>query len=173
MFTTVQFCSRTEAETIPPRAPALLIAIGAPDYPVSRIPEGWYTEIVRASFHDLYEERWEPHKEALPSPPWGFVPETVRYKDRLYVRPTLRHAEVIFRSIRRYQESLDLLSLVIHCEAGVSRSAAVADWAARYCRIPIMTSRPLTAANKRLTRLLDFVERNHAYILTPRNGPIL
>ena len=68
---------------------------------------------------------------------------------------TIDDAHQIVDFLHRHHKSPYPVPLLVHCFAGVSRSAAVAHWAARRFRIPIMCDRSTNYANPRLMRLLD------------------
>lgn len=68
---------------------------------------------------------------------------------------TIDDARQIVDFLHRHHQSPYPVSLLVHCFAGISRSAAVAQWAARRFRIPITCDRSTDYANPRLLRLLD------------------
>lgn len=68
---------------------------------------------------------------------------------------TIDDAIQIVDFLHRHHQSPYPVSLLVHCFAGISRSAAVAHWAALCFRIPITCDRSTDYANPRLLRLLD------------------
>lgn len=73
-------------------------------------------EILRLDFHDGI-------------PKSGASSGTVLFSDE--------HAHVVIAFLRRHHERPAALHLLIHCEAGISRSAAIAVFAAGECQIPL------------------------------------
>ena len=70
--------------------------------------------------------------------------------------PSLSHAHAIRAFVDRLQDCTDELDLVVHCSAGVSRSAAVALWAAERFNVTVRDEAGvgLGEANPRIVRLL-------------------
>lgn len=70
--------------------------------------------------------------------------------------PSLSHAQAIRAFVCRLHERGDEIDLVIHCSAGVSRSAAVASWAAEHFNVALLDRAGvgLSEANPRILRLL-------------------
>lgn len=70
--------------------------------------------------------------------------------------PSLSHASSIRTFVDNIQARADEVSLVVHCSAGVSRSAAVASWTSKRFGVKLLdrAGTGLTAANPRITRLL-------------------
>lgn len=71
--------------------------------------------------------------------------------------PSLSHAQAIRAFVDRLHGCADELDLVVHCSAGVSRSAAVACWAAERFGIALRDRAGvgLGDANPRMLRLLN------------------
>ena len=61
---------------------------------------------------------------------------------------------MLFRSINEHHRSQEQLHLVTHCFGGISRSAAIAEWASARCWVPILGDAP-DRSNPRLLRLLN------------------
>lgn len=70
--------------------------------------------------------------------------------------PSLSHAHAIRAFVDRLHECSDEIDLVVHCSAGVSRSAAVAWWAAERFKVTLRDGAGvgLGEANPRILRLL-------------------
>lgn len=70
--------------------------------------------------------------------------------------PSLSHAHAIRAFVYRLHERGDEIDLVIHCSAGISRSAAVASWVAEQFRVALRDRADvgLGEANPRILRLL-------------------
>jgi predicted protein tyrosine phosphatase len=73
---------------------------------------------------------------------------------------TMNDARQIVAFIDRHHQSPYPVSLLVHCYAGVSRSAAVALWASTRFRVSIICNRTTDYANPRLLRLLSKVDCN-------------
>ncbi len=72
--------------------------------------------------------------------------------------PELSDAQRIVEFINQYRDAPEQVTVIVHCHGGVSRSAAVAKWAAAYYRVPVPQHGDgvplLTGANPRVLRLL-------------------
>jgi predicted protein tyrosine phosphatase len=114
MASKVIFVGRATAETIGPFHDWAMISIGEPDASNGppNIKPGWHS-IHRTSFHDV-------------DPQYGSsngVPSDV------YQCMTIEDARSIVAFVRDEARLADVI--VVHCRAGISRSAAVAKWIAR------------------------------------------
>lgn len=72
--------------------------------------------------------------------------------------PELIDAQRIVEFVGRYHETPDEIRLVVHCQGGISRSAAVAKWAGEFYAVPLPQLgdgiHELNGANPRVLRLL-------------------
>lgn len=106
----VMFCSQSQAETLHPGMGWAIISITEPhNRPVNLHPE--WNHILRLEFHDI-DPGWEsqcPQHESMVLMDEDHAREIVRFVNRL---------------------KLSVHTLVVHCRAGVGRSAAVAKWLA-------------------------------------------
>lgn len=68
--------------------------------------------------------------------------------------PTLSDARRIVDFVNGHHRSGGPLHLIAHCFGGISRSAAIAEWAGARCWVPILGARSTDQANHRLLRLL-------------------
>lgn len=92
---------------------------------------------------------WGPQLESLPD---RFKGASAGFNEQ---GPTLTHARKIQRFLAKHQELPERLVVMAHCFGGVSRSAAVAEYAASRYRIPIVGEYTnLSRANPRLLHLL-------------------
>jgi len=71
--------------------------------------------------------------------------------------PSLSHARAIRTFVDNLHARADAIALVVHCSAGVSRSAAVAGWVSERFSVILhdRASQGLGNANPRITRLLN------------------
>jgi predicted protein tyrosine phosphatase len=111
----VKFCSRTAAEGHTPAARWAVISINEPDAydGMAKIAEGWHS-VLRVSFHDV---TMKSH---------GL--------DALIRHCSVDDARQIVEFVRRAAPEVE--GFLVHCRAGVSRSAAVAKWISGEFRIP-------------------------------------
>lgn len=148
----VCFVSRAAIERhIAPRQDASIVSITDPDEPLACIADGFHG-LLRLQFHDLEEESINVPVGLLPD----LRPGGRRIDFGRAVLPDASDAIKIITFIRDLSAMAGLFHLIVHCEAGISRSAAVASFVAdRFC-VPIEQANPDTsAANARLLRLLN------------------
>ncbi len=121
MLCSIDHLSRSAAEALRPDPDTAVISITDTGAPPARLEEGFWT-VVRLVFDDV----------TAPTPWLGrvLVPISDAQADRLV--EFLEHAH---GSARR-------LALVCHCEAGISRSAAVAQFAAERYGLPFDPTYP-------------------------------
>lgn len=114
MLSNVLFVGRHTAETCPPIKNWALISIGEPDSydGMPKIPPGW-KHILKLSFHDV-----SPKKDG---------------RDALLTYFCEQDAKSIVEFVRRVAPDVD--GILIHCRAGISRSAAIAKWVCGEYRI--------------------------------------
>lgn len=102
----VMFVGRATAENCGPWPDFAMISIGEPDAqegdPV--ILDGWH-DVLRLSFHDV-------------------VPNQTM--DGAYTLMTSEDADKVVEFVRRVAPNVE--GIIVHCRAGISRSAAVAKW---------------------------------------------
>lgn len=108
MIRSVDFISRLKAEALPERGDLAIISITEPevDPAVLDLSESM---ILRTVFHDV-----DPGNDTASS--WMLFDES--------------HARQVIDFVRRIHDDPKLFDMVIHCKAGISRSAAVALFAA-------------------------------------------
>lgn len=128
MLNRVLFVGRATAENCGPWPDFAMISIGEPAAsegdPV--IAEGW-RDILRMSFHDV-----------LPN----------QNIDGAYTPMTSDDADQIVAFVRKVAP--DVVGIIVHCRAGISRSAAVVKWISREYKIPF---------NNKYSRFNDHVWR--------------
>ena len=152
MIKTVLFVSQQQIENhIRPRRETMLISITTPGDRDAIIPDGYHS-VLRLQMDDLYEE--------VTGDPVGSHPDVgvdgnpVLWHDLRM--PDGNHALKImgFLCAKNY----DAHHLIVHCHAGISRSAAVAQFVADRFGAELIGANPDTScSNKRLLRLLNKV----------------
>jgi predicted protein tyrosine phosphatase len=127
----VEFCSRINAECRTPDARWALISLNEPDAwdGLARIAPGWHS-VLQLSFHDV-----TPESHGL---------------DALITFFSEEDARQVVDFVRRVAQEVD--GILVHCRAGVSRSAAVAKWISGEYRIPF--DRHYKHFNKHVYQLL-------------------
>lgn len=168
MLKTVRFTSRTAFENhldLHATRVSIAISITDPSAKPARAPRG-LTGLIRLSFEDDYEEGLGVEVGSLPD-----LHERHGDGVRLFFDDSelcdAGDARKIFRFLQQYATREDEVDLVVHCNAGISRSAAVAQFANSYFGCPIVQENPDTSrANRRLQRLLQA----HAAGKTPSTG---
>jgi len=128
MLNRAMFVGRYSAETCGPWSDFAMISIGEPAAsegdPV--IQDGWH-DVLRLSFHDV-----------VPS----------QNPDDAYTLMTAEDAGKIVAFVRHVAPNVE--GIIVHCRAGISRSAAVVKWIAQEYKIPF---------NKHYRKYNDFVWR--------------
>lgn len=163
MIKSVCFLSREAVEKhLKPKKNMAIISIKDPEDTSVKLPKG--VPSLRLEFHDIYEE-------AIGVPVGVFpdvlaAPFAVMHKG--FQMPDGYHAERILSFVRLKRASPNMIDIVVHCQAGISRSAAVARFIAdQYC-VPIDQANPDTSmANARLLRLLNKAINDEGFTLKP------
>lgn len=134
MIKSVCFISRKEFESRCPLPNEVAISIGDPDQETPRILED-YEDSVRLRFLDLEPKECWKH---------GLDPAACM---------TVTQAEELANFIQCNHAQKEAISVVVHCEAGVSRSAAVALTIATYAGLALINRHP-SFANPHVVQLL-------------------
>lgn len=109
----VKFISKAAAEQIIPSDNMALISIREPAEWVSLSPK--WKNVLEAEFHDV-----DPN----PEPGTPLTNFGIDYDDLVNFNPL--HAEAILNWVREMRPNVE--QLIVHCHAGISRSAAVAKY---------------------------------------------
>lgn len=112
----VKFRSRKAAETAQPDPAVAVVSITNPDGRAD-LKEGWRA-VLRVEFHDIDPEKIEN----------AFLRADLL---RVYIPMQEQQAAEIIRFVDQ-QVQAGCSGFLVHCEAGVSRSAAVAKWIVDY-----------------------------------------
>ena len=115
MLKRVMFVGRYSAENCGPWADFAIISMGEPDAKEGdpQIQEGWH-DVLRLSFHDI-------------------TPDTLDVENS-YTLMSEDDAIKIVNFVREVAPNVD--GIIVHCRAGISRSAAVARWICDEYNIP-------------------------------------
>lgn len=110
MLNRVMFVSRTAAENTAGMPKWAVISVSEPDsaFGQAKLMQGWYS-ILRVSFHDV-----DPHRYEYEEP---------------YEVMDADDAAAIVAFVESVAPHVD--GVLVHCKAGISRSAAVAKWIAK------------------------------------------
>lgn len=155
MLQSIAFMSLAAFKELPPNPATAVISIR--DYSLSRkLPsfEG-YRFVLPVDMLDVAEEHLR-----LPSGAWPDEPTASQHLQYCEApddyAPSLSHARAIHNFLVELHSDTAAFDVVVHCSQGVSRSAAVASWAADRFGIPLMdpAGQGLEEANPRLLRLL-------------------
>jgi predicted protein tyrosine phosphatase len=111
----LEFLSVDEAQAFVPNIQTVAISILTPGRAPAQL-DRTIQDVLRLYFHDSVPYGREPRKVDL------FSPE---------------QAQAVIDFLRRHNAQSEPRHLLIHCEAGISRSAAVAVFAASECRVPL------------------------------------
>ena len=115
MIHSLQYVSLDEALEFVPSTPTVAISILSPGRTAAALHTG-IADTLRLNFHDGV------HKENNPT-------ETALF--------SAEHARAVIAFLHQHHSAPDARHLLIHCEAGISRSAAIAVFAASECRLPL------------------------------------
>jgi hypothetical protein len=129
MLTKVMFVGRYSAENCGPWSDFALISLGEPDAAEGdpQIQDGWH-DVLRMSFHDI-------------------TPDTLDV-DGSYTLMADSDAQKIVAFVKEVAPNVE--GIIVHCRAGISRSAAVAKWICGEYSVPF---------NAKYRKYNDFVYR--------------
>lgn len=176
MITQALFLSAKQAQALEPRADTAVISILDRSEEAHRpIHLASFKEHLVLQFLDTYERLAADQSVRKHGWPDQMTPaqhrEACGEPDER--APELSDAKAIVDFIDRHLVSLEETRLVIHCYAGMSRSAAVADFVASVHGVPLPqcddSMKTTDGANPRLLRLLRKAA-GHPQIRCPRNA---
>ena len=124
----IYFFSYEQFRSIRPNSRDVVVSVSDRFYEAD-VTDG-YLDVLRLKFSDVvsHEEVCGAHE--------GVVPFSTR------------HALAIAELLNRVITTGGVRYLLIHCYAGISRSAAIAWWASRYYKLPLLTNFPPHGLNK-------------------------
>jgi predicted protein tyrosine phosphatase len=154
MFKEVQFYSAELMALVKPSLDIVVVSILSRSEERARPRLEGFRDVLRLHF----EDNWEEDKLATAGD-WPDDPtdeEHARFAQHRGERlPTLSDAKAIVEFLDKHHQTFDQVTLVSHCHGGISRSAAVASWAASRYWAPINCRMSTDYANLRLVRLLN------------------
>jgi predicted protein tyrosine phosphatase len=152
IFKTVKFRSQIMVEErIEPDANVAVISLTTPGDDPARIKDGFHS-ILRLQFDDLYEENIKEKVGAIPD----LDPSNPQCRVMWHGLQLANYNHA--REIIEYLNSLDCDHVIVHCHAGVSRSAAVAQFITdKYGAALDRDWCDTSCMNKRVYRLLSKV----------------
>lgn len=154
MLTEITFLSLEQMKQLAPSSDMVVVSIMDASESPQRPPLVGFGDVLSLTFEDTYEEMKLAHDGSWPDEP--SEDEHARFAQRRGERvPALSDARQIVEFLTRQHRREDEVKLVVHCYGGISRSAAVAAWAAVRFFVPLNTSRSTDHANQRLWRLMD------------------
>ena len=156
MLDEVSFMSLERVLALAPNQSTIVVSI-TDSSPLAVRPslEG-YRDVLRLEFVDITEEDVGAVVGSWPSEPTTEEHEQISglRGERL---PAVSDAEAVRDFLYKHHLAPERVSVLVHCFAGASRSAAVARWAAATYDIPLddVAGRGTSQHNKRLSRLLE------------------
>jgi predicted protein tyrosine phosphatase len=154
MFKEVVFHSLDEMRQVVPDTDTVVISILDASEERGRPPLAGFRDVLRLQFEDTTEEDNRHYPGPWPDEPTEA--EHARYAQCIGERIcTLSDAHAIVQFLARHHGAFEQLRLLVHCQGGISRSAAVASWASVVYWAPITGVRSPEYPNARLMRLLD------------------
>lgn len=140
MIKSVRVLSQTEAEALKPSKDTAVISIISPNSPAAKLDETKFHSVKREWFHDIDKYIYLRSETGRVSP----------------VHPiTGDQALEIIRYIETIKADPNHLHLVVHCEAGVSRSVAIAIFIRDQYNVPLKVDRDLQFYNRKVLRTLE------------------
>lgn len=160
MLTEAHFLSVNEAKRLKPSLSAVIISILDNSEEAERPRHlGRFKDHLVLNFEDVYEEVDAGFSGPFWSDQMTAEEHVLRVMGRGERAPELSDALRIVEFLRKHHHNPDPTRLYVHCFGGISRSAAVAEWAAVALSVPLPQlgdgEHSTDGANKRLLRLLD------------------
>jgi predicted protein tyrosine phosphatase len=153
MFKEVIFLGAEQMAMFKPSLDTVVVSILDKSEEHHRPPLEGFRDVLRLQFFDTWEETKLAVPESWPDEPTE--EEHVRFARGDEKVPALSHAQEIVAFLDKHHQTFDQLTLVAHCKGGISRSAAVAGWAAARYWAPLTSIMTTEHANPRLMRLLN------------------
>lgn len=155
MIKSVSFCGVSSVKGLSPRRSIALISILDDDERFERPPLYGFAKILSQDHVDFYEEKSKLPLESVDDAT-GLLANGASPVEghRVFcARDAIEIVEFVEDCIAEDRT----LELIVHCYAGVSRSAAVAKFVCEHYGLALSTNRDLSDANPRVERLLKKV----------------
>jgi len=133
MFRNVYFLSQRQAEKIEGRKDIIVVSIHALHRPPRLL--GSFADVLHLSFDDH-----DPERDGM---------------DALQEKFSVKHADALKSWLEPYLQAHDTFHLLVHCHAGISRSAAIAWWMHHAYGAKLRTTYPPWYLNRHVLRVLD------------------
>jgi predicted protein tyrosine phosphatase len=154
MFKEVLFVSLDEMRMVAPSSDTVVISILDVSEEFGRPSLEGFRDVLRLQFEDTYEEG-NTHYPG----PWPDEPSPGQHASYCQAPNervcTLTDANAVVEFLAKHHGTFDQLTLLVHCQGGISRSAAVASWASVRYWAPMTGQRTAEYPNMRVLRLLD------------------
>ncbi|MDO9176968.1 MAG: hypothetical protein Q7U16_01390 [Agitococcus sp.] len=156
MITDIKFYDISRIKKLKRRSDTVVISVLDVSELAARPKLGGFGGVLCLQFEDTYEEGKLASPGSWPDNPTAEEHVTLAQGKGERV-PTLDDANRIVGFLREQHAKNQPLKLAVHCYGGISRSAAIAQWAALYFWVPltVLPHQSLHYANPRVTRLLD------------------
>ena len=162
MYENVVFLSRLAALKLNPYPDAIMISLIVPNASVCFAP-GWH-DVLQLEFDDIYEEAMGVVVGSIPDA--DLMHLVHEYEGVEYRLPDANHAKAIVSFLAKHEGGCSVFrQVIVHCNQGKSRSAAVAQFVSNKYDVPILNADPewqdrvamtnTSRANPRLLRLLN------------------
>jgi predicted protein tyrosine phosphatase len=155
MLTQVSFMPLKRVLSLAPSPQTIVISITDSSPRAARPDLRGYRDVLRLEFVDIAEEHVGAAVGSWPVEPTPDLHESISGLpgERL---PALSDALAVRNFLDAHHATAAPTALLVHCFAGASRSAAIAQWASMTYHIPLddVEARGTSDANERLLRLL-------------------
>jgi predicted protein tyrosine phosphatase len=156
MLTKIAFMPLAQVLALTPSPHAIVISITDVSPQATRPGLDGFLDVLRLQFVDVAEEHFGAEVGTWPVEPTQDEHESISglRSERL---PALSDATAVRHFLDKHHATTHQTAVLVHCFAGASRSAAVAQWAAGTYGIPLedVAGRGIAESNQRLLRLLD------------------
>jgi predicted protein tyrosine phosphatase len=161
MYKSVIFLPQREVIKLHPDSATVLISLIFPDVVLGFDPG--YLDVLQLAFNDISEKKINVRVGTIPDEAEG--PIVQEYNGEKYVWPDAHHTYSIKSFLAKHEgDRRQERKIIVHCSAGISRSAAVAAFAVHKYGILLLNGEPsfkeqvamtnTSMANPRLLRLL-------------------
>lgn len=156
MITEIKFYDLARIKKLKPCLDTIVISVLDLSERNSRPKLGGFKNILSLTFEDTYEECKLASAGSWPDSPTD-AEHALFCQSAGEKIPTISDAMQISSFLQKHHFSEEPVKLAVHCYAGISRSAAIAQWASAYFWVPLtlLPHQSIDYANPRLIRLLN------------------